>query len=243
MVLIGSLNLNKSIVASISENPVESGFKAKQLGAELLELRIDLLDADPRRILRDLMETGLPVIITNRMKQEGGAWSGTEHDRIRTLISLLDLADAVDIELRAGMRDAVVNQARIAGKTVIISTHDFQRTPADDVMMKLIRESFDAGADIAKLAVMPGSLEDVLRLLDVTLHAGEPVCTIAMGETGRHFRFIAPVYGSVMTYGYVDNAVAPGQIRVDELRLVLKMLHFIPAQNASHSNPQFSGSS
>jgi 3-dehydroquinate dehydratase-1 len=224
MVSIGGLNLNKSIVASISHNPLEAGFKAGRLGADLLELRIDLLGADAGQILRDLKETGLPVIITNRMKQEGGAWNGTEHDRVRTLISLMHLADAVDIELCAGMRDIVVNKARISGKTVIISTHDFQRTPQYDVMMGIIRESFDAGADIAKIAVMPGSLDDVLRLLNVTLHAGGPVCTIAMGETGRHSRVIAPVYGSVMTYGYIDTETAPGQLRVDALRSGLKII-------------------
>ncbi len=225
MVSIDGLNLNKSIVASISHNPLESGFKAKGLGADILELRIDLLDGDAGRMLRDLKETGLPIIITNRMKQEGGSWEGTEQDRIRKLISLLDMADAVDIELCAGMRDKVVNKARIAGKTVIISMHDFQRTPEHNVMMGIIRESFDAGADIAKIAVMPESLDDVLRLLNVTLHAEGPVCTIAMGEVGRHSRIIAPVYGSVMTYGYVDTETAPGQLRVDELRSVLEIIH------------------
>ena len=71
---------------------------------------------------------------------------------------------------------------------------------------------------------MPNSLEDVLRLLEVTLRAKGPVCTIAMGETGRHSRVIAPIYGSVMTYGYVENAIAPGQLRVDELKNILGKL-------------------
>jgi 3-dehydroquinate dehydratase-1 len=130
----------------------------------------------------------------------------------------------VDIELCAHDRETVVNKARKAGKTVIISTHDFQKTPDNKVMDAIIRESLEAGADIAKLAVMPGSLLDVLRLLDVTLHAKGPVCTISMGETGKHSRVIAPVYGSVMTYGYVDTPTAPGQLRVDELKNLLKML-------------------
>jgi len=55
----------------------------------------------------------------------------------------------------------------------------------------IIHESLEAGADIAKLAVMPGSLTDVLRLLEVTLLSKGPVCTISMGETGKHSRVIA----------------------------------------------------
>ena len=224
MVRAGDLVLSKSIVAAVGKNPIESALKAKRMGADIVELRLDLLGQDARQVLADLKKIGLPVIITNRMKQEGGAWAGSEDERIRTLISLLPLADAVDIELCAERRDAVVKEAKGAGKTVIISTHDFQKTPGYEIMMGIIGECFNAGADIAKLAVTPGSLEDVLRLLDVTLHARGPVCTISMGETGRHSRVILPIYGSVMTYGYVDDAVAPGQLRVDELKSILKLL-------------------
>ncbi len=218
------LNPNKSIVATLGKNPLDSAARAKELGADLLELRIDLLNIDVHKTLQELKNLGLPVIITNRMQEEGGAWNGSEDERIQTLFSLLPLADAVDIELCADKRDAVVKKAKNAGKVVIISTHDFQKTPESDVMKGIIEESFEAGADIAKLAVMPSSLEDVLRLLDITLHTKGRVCTIAMGELGRHARIIAPLYGSVMTYGYVELAVAPGQLRVDELKTVLKML-------------------
>ncbi len=224
MVRIGSLALNKSVVASIGEFPVESAIKAKELGADVLELRIDLLDADARQSLLAIKKIGLPVIITNRMKQEGGACAMDEDERIQTLLSLMPLTDAVDIELCAHDMDTVVKRAKSGGKTVIVSTHDFRKTPGKDVMKGIIEESFDAGADIAKLSVMPGSLDDVLSLLEITLHAKGTVCTIAMGEKGRHSRFIAPIYGSVMTYGYVEKPVAPGQPRVDELKHVMRLL-------------------
>ncbi len=224
MVRIGSLKLNKSIVASIGKSPVDSAIKAKKMGADLLELRIDLLDTDARQALAGLKNIGLPIIITNRMRQEGGTWEGSEGVRIKTLSSLMSLADAVDIELCAEERDAVVKKAKSAGKTVIISTHDFQKTPELEVMTGIIRESFEAGADIAKLAVMPQSFEDVIRLFEVTLHSKEPVCTIAMGSFGRHSRVIAPIYGSVLTYGYADAPTAPGQLSVDVIKSILKIL-------------------
>lgn len=224
MVRIGGLELEKSIVAVIGKNPLDCAKKAKKLGADILEVRIDLLDMDVCTAILELKALDLPVIITNRMKQEGGEWDGSEDERIRTLLSLLPLADAVDIELCAKERDAVVKKARTEGKTVIISTHDFRNTPEPDVMAGIINESFEAGADIAKLAVMPQTLPDVLHLLEVTLHFGGKVCTIAMGNIGRHSRVVAPIYGSVMTYGYVDKPTAPGQLRVDELKSILKLL-------------------
>ena len=215
---------NRSVVASIGKNPVNTSIKAKELGADILELRIDLISEDPQKILKDLKELGLPVIITNRMKKEGGAWTGSETRRIQELISLIPYADAVDIELCAPDRDIVVKKAKNAGKKIIISMHDFHNTPDVKTMEDSIRESFDAGADIAKLAVMPHSLDDVLHLFEVTLHSCGPVCTIAMGDIGKHSRAISPLYGSVMTYGYVDIPVAPGQLRVDELKYMLKLL-------------------
>jgi len=224
MVRIGGLLLERSIVAVIGNNPLDCAKKAKKLGADILEVRIDLLDMDARTVLSKIKKLDLPVIITNRMKQEGGAWEGSEDGRIQTLLSLLHLADAVDIELCAPERDAVVEKARTERKTVIISTHDFQNTPEPDVMAGIIKESFEAGADIAKLAVMPQTLLDVLNLLEVTLQSGGNVCTIVMGNTGRHSRVVAPIYGSVMTYGYVDKPAAPGQLRVDELKSILKLL-------------------
>ena len=215
---------NRSVVASIGKDPVNTSVKAKELGADILELRIDLISEDPVKILIELKKLGLPIIITNRMKEEGGAWEGSETGRIRKLISLIPYADAVDIERIAEKRDLVVRETKNAGKKVIISTHDFRNTPDNEVMAGFIRESFENGADIAKLAVMPHSLDDVLRLLDVTLHSSGHVCTIAMGETGKHSRVMASIYGSVMTYGYADIPVAPGQLRVDELKNMLKIL-------------------
>ena len=224
MVRIGNLGLNKSIVASLGENPIESAMKAKKLGADILELRIDLLRSDALQSLLSIKKTGLPVIITNRMKQEGGACDMGEDERVNKLLSLLPLADAVDIELCAEKREDVVKRARNSGKTVIISTHNFQKTPESEVMIEIIDESIEAGADIAKLAVMQNSYEDVLGLLDITLHSKRAVCMISMGEKGKLSRVIAPIFGSVMTYGYVEKPTAPGQLRVDELKYILNIL-------------------
>lgn len=224
MVRIGGLELNKSIAASIGKAPVDSAIKAKKLGADVIELRVDLLEEDALQTLSELKKLGMPVIITNRMKKEGGSWIGSEAQRIQKLLSLLPLADAVDIELCAEERDTVVKRAKSAKKTVIISTHDFEKTPEPAVMAGIIDESFEAGADVAKLAVTANSLRDVLHLLEVTLNSKGKICTIAMGGMGRHSRVIAPIYGSVMTYGYVDEPTAPGQFRVDELKYVLKVI-------------------
>ena len=233
MVKIGTFDLDKraAVVAAISEDPIETARSAKMFGADILEIRFDLLDIttshDAKKLVNEIKSaTNLPCIATNRLQSEGGKWSGTEEDRIGLLIEILELVDAVDIELSAGedVRERVVQSAKSAGKTIIVSSHDFSRTPAVDRMRKTIDDCFDAGADIAKLAVMPESMQDVLNLLQVTQDSRAPVCTISMGNLGKHSRIVASCYGSVLTYGSVGDAVAPGQLRVDELKTVLEML-------------------
>lgn len=241
MINIGPPDLDKkaAVVAVVFENPFETSMKAAEMGADILEIRLDLLGIRDLETAAEIVrkiksETGLPVIITNRSRNEGGKWEGKEAERIgliKDLLSLKDGPDAIDIELSADRdeRDDTVKAAKDHGRTVIISAHDFSKTPAFQEMKAALKEAFLAGADIAKLAVMPHSMRDTLSLLEVALDArdeGRTVCTIAMGKLGKHTRVIAPFYGSVLTYASVESTIsaAPGQLPVNELKKVTELL-------------------
>lgn len=241
MTQIGSFDLEKktAVVAVILEKPLENSKKAAEKGADILEIRLDLLGIrNPERaaeVIREIKaETGLPIIVTSRSGAEGGKWDGKEEDRTGLLINLLSLKDgpdAIDIELSAGMkeRNRVIKAAKDRGTAVIVSSHDFLKTPPLQNMRTIIEEMFLAGADIAKLAVMPLSVGDTLNLLRVTLDfkdAGKSVCTIAMGSQGKHTRVVAPFYGSVLTYASIESnaSAAPGQLPVDEVKKIMEML-------------------
>ncbi|MGI5990902.1 MAG: type I 3-dehydroquinate dehydratase [Methanosarcina sp.] len=241
MIHIGPLDLEKkaAVAAVILENPLETSKKAAEMGADLLEIRLDLLGIKDLEIAAETIrkiksKTGLPVILTNRSNTEGGKWEGKEAERIGLLTNLLSLEagpDAVDIELSAGRetRDQIIKAAKTCGKTVIISSHNFLKTPAFQEMKTTFEEAFLAGADIVKLAIMPHSMRDVLNLLRATLdarEAGGAVCAIAMGKLGKHTRVIAPFYGSVLTYASVEGTVpaAPGQFQVDEVKKIMELL-------------------
>lgn len=241
MTQIGSFDLEKktAVVAVILEKPLENSKKAAEKGADILEIRLDLLGIrTPERaaeVIREIKaETGLPIIVTSRSGAEGGKWDGKEEDRTGLLINLLSLKDgpdAIDIELSAGMkeRNRVIKAAKDRETAVIVSSHDFLKTPPLQNMRTIIEEMFLAGADIAKLAVMPLSVGDTLNLLRVTLDfkdAGKSVCTIAMGSQGKHTRVVAPFYGSVLTYASIESnaSAAPGQLPVDEVKKIMEML-------------------
>jgi 3-dehydroquinate dehydratase-1 len=192
--------------------------------ADMIEVRLDLEEGDPLGALKEVrLATSRPIIATNRMAAEGGGFRGSERERIEMIRRASDYADYVDIELRAPLRDDIMNRV---DKPFIVSYHDFDGMLGLDELRSIMEEMKDAGADIAKIAVTPASLKDNLKILEFLLEAGAdmPLCMIAMGDIGRHLRAVAPIYGSAMTYGYVSQPTAPGQMSVSELRVALRGL-------------------
>lgn len=199
--------------------------------SDIIELRADGLE-DKSEITKLLKQaksiTNLPIILTVRMKDEGGSFSGTEEERVECIKEGIELADFVDIELRMDKqkRDEITALAKSNGVKVILSYHDFEKTPEEDEIKSVLSEEEAAGADIAKLAVKANFSGDVIRLLNVTQDMTEklkiPLCTISMGKAGTIARIAAPIFGSALTYGYVTKETAPGQLSVGELDSMLR---------------------
>ncbi|MFQ5815589.1 MAG: type I 3-dehydroquinate dehydratase [Candidatus Hydrothermarchaeaceae archaeon] len=223
------------VCASIMEPTIE-GFVEKASmarGADMIEVRADGLTGQSAPQVEELLRSikglrDVPVILTNRSKSEGGAFEGSEKRRIAILLRCMSLADLVDVEYTAekGLRDGVIEEAKEGGTEVIVSQHDFKATPDENEMLSMLRKGLEAGADIAKLAVTANSVGDVLSLLNVTSEARKEgrVITIAMGEIGRLSRIAAPLFGSEITYASVGEAVAPGQLELNELKTILEAL-------------------
>jgi len=188
--------------------------------ADMIELRLDLVNEPIQAIKAVRLATTKPIIATNRLKTEGGMFQGSERERIELLLQAAPFADFVDIELLAELRDEFM--ARV-NKPVIVSYHDFLGMPDEDEMATILENMKKTGAIYAKIAVTPKNLRDNLRILGLLLDADLPLCMIAMGNIGRHLRAVAPLYGSVLTYGFVAKSTAPGQMSLAELILAKKM--------------------
>jgi 3-dehydroquinate dehydratase I len=216
-----SMKPKPRIVASLGKNAIEDVKSASE--ADMIEVRLDLVKGDPIQVIRSIRSsTSIPLIATLRWKAEGGNFSGSEAERIDLLHQASEYANFVDIELRAEQRDELISQIN---KPAIVSYHDFSGMPSPGNLRSLLQEISGTGAAIAKIAVTPASLKDNLMLLQLLLDADMPLCVIAMGEQGRHLRAVAPIYGSALTYGYISQAIAPGQMRVTDLRQALRILY------------------
>lgn len=190
--------------------------------ADMIEVRLDLEAGDPLGALKEVrLATSKQIIATNRMAAEGGKFEGSERERIEMLRRASDYSDYVDIELRAPLRDEIMKRV---DKPFIVSYHDFDGMLGLDEMRSILEEMKKTRAAIAKIAMTPSGLKDNLKILEFLLEVDMPLCMIAMGEVGRHLRAVAPLYGSVLTYGYVSEPTAPGQLSVSELRQALSLL-------------------
>jgi len=202
--------------------------------ADCLEFRLDLA-ADPGPEL-EAYGGELPLLVTNRADWEGG--EADDDGRIETLRRAIEhgAVEAVDIELAAldgerGDADAareLVDRAREAGVSVVVSTHDFERTPPEPALKRRLRRASEHG-DVGKIAVTAAGRSDALSVLSVThelTEDGLAVATVAMGEAGSHTRAVAPVYGSKIGYAPVDpgEATAPGQYDLETLRRLVDEL-------------------
>ena len=80
--------------------------------------------------------------------------------------------------------------------------------------------------ELCKIAVMPQSLADVAALLLATgtmkeNHPETLLITMSMGRTGCVSRLCGGLFGSVMSFGSMGKASAPGQVSAKELSDVL----------------------
>jgi len=176
---------------------------------------------------------GAPFIFTLRSPREGGAPQPLDAQaalRLSGQMASAALFDFVDLEIaadEAALRNTIA-AAKAAGTQVILSSHDFATTPPVAAMLERLRRMSALGADVAKLAVMPGDPADVLRLLEATRQARVeldlPLVTMAMGPLGVASRAFGHLFGSSMTFASGLGASAPGQLPIDDLRKILQIL-------------------
>lgn len=195
--------------------------------AELVELRLDpLLGAGAHwqaalEQLRGTLRPAQPLIATIRTKREGGLADLTPQAYAQACRAVLDSEarpDLLDVEFSAGEETvtALLAAAHAAGVAVILSEHHFDGTPAGEDITRQLCAMADAGADIAKLAVMANTRTDADTLLQATARAAAarpdtPRLTMAMGPRGTVTRVCGGLFGSCATFGSVGKISAPGQ--------------------------------
>jgi 3-dehydroquinate dehydratase type I len=190
--------------------------------ADLIELRIDYLRGVKLGLL--LENRKKPFIVTNRRKEEGGKYKGEERERLIVLQKAIDLgADYVDVELateRSLLQDLIRNKRETQ---IILSFHDFRKTPSIKELQKRFGHMVRLGADVVKIVPFARFWEDNLSILSLIPFAKErkqKIVAFCMGEKGKISRIFSPFLGAAWTYASLDKTKlsAPGQLAVRELK-------------------------
>lgn len=209
--------------------------------AEAVELRMDLI---PGGELESLMgrcrsfPSPVQILVTNRRKEslseENSNVLSLERQRIDVLKKAVAFgADFVDLELdvmeplRVELRSVIKdygNRTRL-----IVSHHDFSKTPSQKTLRKILHECLLAGADVVKIVTFANDMEDNLRLLHLIPYAQGKHCHVVafcMGEKGKPSRIMAPFLGSMISFTPLDRNAesAPGQLTVEEMRQVMTIM-------------------
>ncbi|MDD6213470.1 MAG: type I 3-dehydroquinate dehydratase [Clostridiales bacterium] len=211
------------------------------MNPDIIEWRIDYFEeagdpaasADALKAISPLVEN-IPIIFTLRHKAEGGARELTQEQRLATIKACLetDLVDIIDVELACNEPEFIQEVRQCCtehGARLILSCHDFKQTPSIDEMVSILEQEQAAGADIPKLAVMPQTFEDVMKLMTATYRARtgnvtQPMITMSMSDQGKISRVIGDLYGSDMSFVVGTEASAPGQIPVHTIRQLWDLL-------------------
>ncbi len=210
---------------------------ANTADADLAEFRIDLLSfaSDTKQVIalgHELKKIlgNKPMIATIRTKSEGGQLEISDADYGKTYQAYLKnpFMDWLDVEMFRDQKvvSEIAQKAHQKKVLIVMSNHDFQKTPSQDEIEKRLLKQDQMGADVLKIAVMPKSKQDVFTLMNATLKVSQqttkPLLTMSMGQLGTISRVATANMGGSYSFGMIGQASAPGQIDVTKLKQILQ---------------------
>lgn len=204
---------------------------AAERGADLVEYRIDAFADDVAAVERLVQRSPLPCIVTCRIRDEGGEYDGDEQTRIAVYEHAgLQQPAYIDVELAAYNASANLKQkirlvvdhpgqVRTTPTGLILSTHDFDKRPAD-LYQRIEAMANDPACRVVKVAWAARSLRDNLQAFELITEQHKPTIALCMGEFGLPSRVLARKFGALLTFCGLDDAsvTAPGQVGVAAMK-------------------------
>ena len=199
---------------------------ARQLRSALretstVELRLDWLRSDLERVrflgwLKKNRPRAATFLATCRRREGGGEFAG---DVDRELYWLIQAREAgcqwcdLEVETLRKLSDESVRGYAVPPR-VLLSAHDFERTPA---LPRNVNAPARGGVDAVKIAAKARTIADSVRLLRLARRSKNFVA-VPMGEIGLPARILALREGSALAYAPVAEATAPGQVSLHEMK-------------------------
>jgi len=205
-------------VSIAGKNPQEC-IKALE-GVEFAEIRMETISG--------IDEAGVRQIFSSKAKLIATCRPGKMDEAERKMLLLAAIASGaayVDVEVDAAdpYKQDMVAAAKKKGCQVIVSFHDYERTPPREELVQIVNWCFESGADVAKIACKANSKRDAARLLGL-LDGERKVVAVGIGPEGRITRLVAPLLGSPFTYASEGKGkeTAEGQMAKGEMEKIIR---------------------
>ncbi len=209
------LTLSETTIAACVEK-----VNAQREYIDMAELRLAYLTKDEcAKAFTFPFLAGILCIVTNRRCQEGGKCALSERVRRQQLINAMD-GDFSYVDIEEDVKKGELDEkAESRGIKIIRSLHDFEKVP-DDIFSRI--QQLRRRADVAKVAVTPRSIADVITLFNAQKElAGTDKIIIGMGPYGIATRILYKRMGSMLTF-CSDSEVAPGQLSAKLLKTLYR---------------------
>jgi 3-dehydroquinate dehydratase-1 len=188
----------------------------KKLPADAVEVRVDALLAEKvpvEEIEAALRKKKHPVLLTLRIPAEGGQRAWKVKERRELFLRLLPRVEAIDVELAtARAMRPVIDQARRAGKTVVLSAHAIPKAASPAQVARWVGQFDPRPSTILKIAARIKSWRDLQQIAALLVNHPEwPLAVMGLGPYAAQSRAALMALGSRLVYGYLDQPAAPGQ--------------------------------
>lgn len=207
---------------------------------DVLEWRVDYFEqiGDTSAVIAaakaiKIKSGGIPLLFTRRSTLEGGEKIPLNEGQVLALYEAVCESKSIDLIDYEMANDApnivrVRTAARASDIKLVLSFHNFAFTPGLETLVAKFLTADQLGADVAKVAVMPRDLDDVLTLLAATREASKklriPLISMSMGPFGAMTRLFGWTFGSALTFAVGASSSAPGQVPIEDLNTVLGIL-------------------
>jgi len=180
---------------------------------ELLEIRLDRFGKAPE-IGELLAAKPKPVIMSCRRPQDGGAWDGSEQERLAILRQcIISKADYVEIDL-----DVADDIRPFPPAQRVISYTNLQETPED--VADIYAEMRTKKPDVIKLTTLARTPEEAWPLVQILAKPAVPIVVVGLGKPGIMLSILGKKIGAPWTYAALERGMEAwsGQPTVSDLR-------------------------
>jgi 3-dehydroquinate dehydratase I len=132
----------------------------------------------------------------------------------------------VDIEIESNpkLRDELIRFAKKNKCFIIVSMHDFKKTPSLNRLLYILEKQEKLNTNIIKIVTNAKTIVDCKKILELYNHTKKPLIAFCLGEIGKITRIVSLYYGAPHIYSSIKKQTANGQLNIKATKKIMEEL-------------------